>query len=81
MQSVTPVILDHIRSMGYAVSVHLINNMTEMHAVKICDPDKQHIARSLDGISIALGRERAGRSLGSTDANGFGQYTYQEGCE
>ncbi len=47
----TRAILGHIRSLGYAVSVHRVNGVVEMHAVLLADPspDNMHIARCLDG--------------------------------
>jgi hypothetical protein len=47
----TCAILKQIRSLGYAVSIHRINGVVEMHAVLLKDPspDTIHIARSLDG--------------------------------
>jgi len=47
----TSQILGQIRSLGYAVSIHRVNGVTEMHAVLLKDPspDNIHIARNLDG--------------------------------
>ena len=38
-----------IAALGYAVSVHHVNGIVEMHAVKLADPSEQHIARVIDG--------------------------------
>ena len=42
-------LLAQVQFLGYATSVHLINGVTEMHAVLKSDPDQQHIARVIDG--------------------------------
>jgi hypothetical protein len=42
-------ILELIASLGYAVSVHRVNGVVEMHAVKLADPSEQHISRVIDG--------------------------------
>jgi len=49
LRTTTEALLAHIESLGYATSVHLINGVTEMHAVLKSDPDQQHIARMIDG--------------------------------
>ncbi len=41
--------LEHVRSLGYAVSVHHVNGVVEMHAVRLADRAEQHIARVIDG--------------------------------
>jgi hypothetical protein len=38
-----------VEALGYAVSIHHVNGVVEMHAVKLADPDEQHIARVIDG--------------------------------
>ena len=48
----TEPILHQIRSLGYAVSVHRINDTIEMHAVRLSDPSEQHLARSVDGDGL-----------------------------
>jgi hypothetical protein len=45
----TPIILKQVRSLGFAVSVHRVNGVVEMHAVKLSDSSEQHIARVIDG--------------------------------
>ncbi len=42
-------ILELVASLGYAVSVHRVNGVVEMPAVKLADPSEQHIARVNDG--------------------------------
>ena len=42
-------ILQLIRDIGYAVSIHRVNGVVEMHAVKLADPSVQHISRVIDG--------------------------------
>lgn len=42
-------LLDQIRALGFAVSVHRVNGVIEMHAVKLANPDEQHISRVIDG--------------------------------
>jgi hypothetical protein len=42
-------VLDQVRSLGYAVSVHRVNGVIEMHAVNLSNPDEQHISRVIDG--------------------------------
>jgi len=42
-------ILKQIESLGYAVSVHRVNGVVEMHAVQLAYPCAQHIARVIDG--------------------------------
>ena len=42
-------ILELVASLGYAVSVHRINGMVEMHAVQLVYPCAQHVARVNDG--------------------------------
>ena len=42
-------VLKQIESLGYAVSVHRVNGVVEMHAVKLADPSEQQIARVIDG--------------------------------
>jgi hypothetical protein len=46
---VTRSILKQVESLGYAVSVHRVNGVVEMHAVKGADPSEQHVARVIDG--------------------------------
>jgi hypothetical protein len=43
------VLLDHVRFLSYAVSVHRVNGVIEMHAVNLSNPDEQHISRVIDG--------------------------------
>ena len=42
-------ILDRIGDLGYATSVHRVNGVVEMHAVRLTDPSEQHISRVIDG--------------------------------
>ncbi len=42
-------VLRQVESLGYAVSVHRVNGVVVMHAVKLADPFEQHIARVIDG--------------------------------
>ena len=48
MRTTTDAILCQIESLGYKVSEFHINDMVEMHAVLLSDPDQQHIARVAD---------------------------------
>jgi len=56
MHGTTTAILNQIRALGYAVSVHHFKpsllgrpGRTEMHAVSLTEPHHQHIARCGDG--------------------------------
>lgn len=42
-------ILDGIRFLGFAVSAHCVNGVIEAHAIRLVDPDEQHISRVIDG--------------------------------
>ena len=42
-------ILRRIELLGWATSVHHVNGVVEMHAVKLPDGDPVHIARVIDG--------------------------------
>ncbi len=44
-------ILRQISGLGYAVSMHRVNDTIELHTVRLSDPSEQHIARSVDGDS------------------------------
>jgi hypothetical protein len=43
-------IIKQIESLGYAVSVQMMDEYIEMHAVRLTNPDEQHIARNADGV-------------------------------
>jgi hypothetical protein len=45
----TQSILNHIRRLGYAVSIHRVNATIEMHAVKLAGSEAPQIARCNDG--------------------------------
>ena len=38
-----------MRTLGYAVSLHRVNGMIEMYAVKLVSSEEQHISRVNDG--------------------------------
>jgi hypothetical protein len=42
-------ILNHIRSLGYTISIHRVNGTIELHAIKLDGTAEPQIARCADG--------------------------------
>jgi hypothetical protein len=45
----TDAILNHVRSLGFAVNVHRMGEYVELHAVLLAAREHQHIARTTEG--------------------------------